>query len=107
MRTWLIALAAGFAILAVQIAHAATPAGPPVSTPAGVTFADVTGSDSRFLWRYFTTIDGKPLYTFDADGSSGKSTCAEDCARDFSPYLASANTAVGGEWSLIPAGAKL
>jgi predicted lipoprotein with Yx(FWY)xxD motif len=80
------------------------------STPPGVSLVDVipggVASGGASLWRYLATSTGKPLYTFDADGNSGKASCADDCTREFKPYLALVNAQVSADWSLIARGQK-
>jgi predicted lipoprotein with Yx(FWY)xxD motif len=79
-----------------------------LSTPAGIVLIDVIGKAVAFssgsLWRYLATSAGKPLYTFDADGSSGKATCTNDCAKEFKPYLASSKAKANGDWTLVASG---
>ena len=67
----------------------------PSSTPIGITLVDVTsafggggggGGITELYYRRFGDADGKPLYTFDQDGSGGKSTCVAECAKEFPPY---------------------
>jgi predicted lipoprotein with Yx(FWY)xxD motif len=84
------------------MAAAASPV--PTSTPPGITLVDVTNSTYQFLWRHIADSSGKPLYTYDADGTDGKATCIDDCAKDFSPYLAPRGAKAMGEWSLVSRG---
>lgn len=79
---------------------------PPLSTPPGITFADVVGVDGRFLWRYLATDVGKPLYSFDADGNKGKATCVKECSEQFIPYLAAEDAKASAEWTLIVRGPR-
>jgi predicted lipoprotein with Yx(FWY)xxD motif len=76
----------------------------PGSTPAAITLVDVTkflaNSSDQFLWRRLGDAEGNPLYTYNADGASGKSTCVGECAKEFPPYPAAANAAASGDWSL-------
>jgi predicted lipoprotein with Yx(FWY)xxD motif len=108
MRKCIIGLAVFFGCCAVQgpSAHAAPAGAVPLSTPTGITVIDVFGFDGRFLWRYLATDHGKPLYTFDADGDSGKSTCAGDCPKEFVPYLARSEVKAVGDWSLVSVNAN-
>jgi Secreted repeat of unknown function len=84
----IIGMAIGFstgAFAAVKVQEA------PYSTPIGITLVDVTtgGPGSvLLLWRRLGDADGKPLYTFDKDGTTGKSTCVAECAMEFPPYRA-------------------
>ncbi len=64
----------------------------PNSTPTGITLVDVTsalggggggGGIAELYYRRFGDTDGKPLYTFDQDGTGGKSTCVAACAKEF------------------------
>ncbi len=106
-------LSLGFAAMAlfagaVQGADKAPVA--PYSTPPEFTLVDVTRFISnmadRYLWRRIGDATGKPLYTFDQD--SGGSTCVDECAKEFPPYLAGPKSAPTGDWSIIarPDGAK-
>jgi len=82
----------------------------PLTTPAGITLVDVTkllqNSSDQFLWRRLGDSSGKPLYTYDADGKSGKSTCVDECAKEFTPYLAVAGAVASGDWSLVDHGGQ-
>jgi predicted lipoprotein with Yx(FWY)xxD motif len=71
------------------------------STPMGITLVDVTTGAQEFLWRRLGDEEGRPLYTYDADGRSGKSTCVGECAKEFPPYLAAPNAKAFGDWSII------
>src|SRR5688572_23293759 len=82
----------------------------PNSTPTGITLVDVTstlggggggGGIAELYYRRFGDTDGKPLYTFDQDGSGGKSTCAAACAEEFPPYLVAKEAVAFGPWSII------
>jgi predicted lipoprotein with Yx(FWY)xxD motif len=46
------------------------------------------------------------LYTFDADGDSGKASCIESCAQEFPAYLAAGDAIASGDWSLVARGSK-
>lgn len=91
-------LAAG---LALPAAHA-TSAAVPYVTPPGITLVDVdkilTSSSAQFIWRRIGDEHGKPLYTYDKD-PSGKATCAQQCAQQFTPFLADAHATGSGDWS--------
>src|ERR1700722_17776566 len=67
----------------------------PYATPLGITLVDVTsafggggGGGAELYYRRLGDADGKSLYTFDQDGTAGKSTCAAACAKEFPPYHA-------------------
>ncbi len=75
----------------------------PLSTPPGITIVDVTESGHqipKFLWRRLGDSEGRPLYTYDAD-QSGTSSCYEQCAQEFPPFLALAHAAPQGDWSIL------
>lgn len=82
----------------------------PYSTPPEFTLVDVTRFISnmadRYLWRRIGDAAGKPLYTYDQD--SGTSTCIDECAKEFPPYLAGSKSVATGDWSIIvrPDGAR-
>lgn len=82
----------------------------PVSTPPGITLVDVTsafgaggggGGLAELYYRRLGDADGKPLYTFDKDGTGGKSACIAACAKEFPPYLVSKQAVAFGPWSII------
>lgn len=77
----------------------------PLAMPAGVTLVDVSkGGDevsNGFLWRRLGDAEGRLLYTFDKDGTTGQSSCFSDCAREFPPLMASRGAAAFGDWSLV------
>ena len=102
-----IAMAIGFSPAAFAAVEA--PAAP-YSTPLGITLADITaglagggggGGTDLLLWRRLGDVDGKPLYTFNNDGTAGKSTCVAECAKEFPPYLAAKGAAAFGAWSIV------
>ncbi len=93
--------ALGVSLTASAMAFAAAKSEVPTSTPAGVTLVDVLNPSEQFLWRRLGDAEGKPLYTFDADGTTGKVTCLDACAKEFPAYYASANAVAQGEWTLI------
>jgi predicted lipoprotein with Yx(FWY)xxD motif len=78
---------------------------PPYSTPPEFTLVDVTkhigNMADRFLWRRLGDSAGLPLYTFTEDGKSGRSTCVDECAKEFPPYLAAVKSAGFGDFSII------
>ncbi|MGZ5920969.1 MAG: hypothetical protein ACXWLT_04305 [Rhizomicrobium sp.] len=104
------------AMAAIAAGHA-TPAFPagqmpavPISTPPGITLVDVTsafgaggggGGIAELYYRRLGDADGKPLYTFDKDGTAGKSTCVAACAREFPPYLVPRGAVASGRWSIV------
>lgn len=53
---------------------------------------------------YLTTPSGAALYVFDKDrttgGSPGPSTCYDQCAQTWPPFLADAAAKPNGDWSL-------
>ncbi len=84
--------------------------GVPNSTPVGITLVDVTstlggggggGGIAELYYRRFGDADGKPLYTYDQDGTGGKSTCVAACAEEFPPYLVAKEAVAFGPWSII------
>src|SRR5665213_3575111 len=76
----------------------------PYSTPAGITLVDVSKlmeeGSPQFLWRRLGDVDGNPLYTYDAD-SAGKSSCYDECTKEFVPYAADAHAKAFGDWSIL------
>lgn len=82
----------------------------PYSTPPGITLVDISTSMiisvPQFLWRRLGDANGNPLYTYDAD-QPGKSSCYEQCAREFPPFEAAAHARAAGDWSLIMRGDHL
>jgi len=95
------AVAMGAAVFWSGMALSAESALPPLSTPPGITLLDVIGPSDLFLWRSLGGPEGQLLYTYDADGDTGKATCVAECAAEFPPYLAPSNAAAFGEWSLV------
>jgi predicted lipoprotein with Yx(FWY)xxD motif len=106
MRTAITAGIAGVILLAgAASAGSAEKAGAVASTtPPGVTLVDVTlyisNSSEQFLWRRLGDADGKPLYTYDKD-PKGAATCVDDCAKEFTPFLADAKAIPANDWTLI------
>ena len=95
---------AGFALatgLGVGTAWAYTA---PYATPAGITLVDVssgTGSSTpEFLWRRLGDATGNPLYTYDAD-QGGKSSCYDECAKQFPPFVAPAHASASGDFRIL------
>lgn len=76
----------------------------PSLTPPGITVVDVTGNFDRgtdeVLWRRLGDADGSALYTYDADGASGKPTCNAECATEFPPFIAAKGAVPFGDWSI-------
>jgi predicted lipoprotein with Yx(FWY)xxD motif len=106
-RTFAIALlmgTAGFAAKSLAADRGPSADAAPTSPP-GITLVDVTlfiaNSSEQFLWRRLGDANGRPLYTFDADGTAGASTCDAACTREFPPYLAAKGAKPDGEWSLV------
>src|SRR6185437_3433593 len=77
----------------------------PLAMPVGITLVDVSkGGDevsNGFLWRRLGDAEGRLLYTFDKDGTSGQSSCYGECAQEFPPFMASHSAASFGDWSLV------
>lgn len=76
----------------------------PYATPPGITVVDVATSMRisvpQFLWRRLGDANGRPLYTYDAD-QPGKSSCYDECAKEFPPLAADAHARPSGDWSII------
>ncbi len=72
----------------------------PISTPAGITLVDVTDNQQKLVWRRLGTADGKPLYTSNADAAN-TAKCADDCAKEFPPFIAAKGAAAFGAWSFV------
>ena len=75
----------------------------PLSTPSGITIVDVSESGHqipKFLWRRLGDSEGRPLYTYDAD-QSGNSSCYDQCAKEFPPFMAPAHAEPLGDWSIL------
>src|SRR4051812_5235682 len=107
MFTRNVALIAGLSLAGAAVAADKADQAP-LSAPPGLTLVDVTkllqNSSDQFLWRRIGDVSGKPLYTFDQDGNSGKSTCSDECAKEFPPYLAAAGAVATGDWTIIDRG---
>jgi predicted lipoprotein with Yx(FWY)xxD motif len=76
----------------------------PDSTPPGITLVDVVElmneASPEFIWRRLGDADGKPLYTYDAD-AAGKSSCYDECAKEFIPLEADARAKAFSDWSIV------
>ncbi len=76
----------------------------PYSTPPGITLVDVSTSMiisvPLYLWRRLGDASGNPLYTYDAD-QPGKSSCYDQCAQEFPPFVADSHARAAGDWSII------
>jgi predicted lipoprotein with Yx(FWY)xxD motif len=77
----------------------------PYSTPPGIILVDVSKvplseSIPQFLWRRLGDGEGNALYTYDGD-QSDSSSCYDDCAKEFPPFVADARARAFGEWSII------
>ncbi len=76
----------------------------PYATPPGVTLIDVSKlmdeGSPQYLWRRLGDNSGNPLYTYDAD-TGGKSSCYDDCAKEFTPYVADAHAKGFGDWAIL------
>ncbi len=78
----------------------------PFTTPAGVTLVDVVktigNAANQYMWRRLGDINGKPLYTFNADAEAGgKPTCYADCTKEFVAYVAPSGVQAFGDWSIV------
>ena len=82
MKTSVFAFAALF--LAVAPAFAAEPA-KTMDSSAG---------------KVFTDEKGMTLYTFDKD-EANKSSCYDDCAKAWPPFMAAADAKPEGEWTIV------
>src|SRR5581483_6211536 len=95
---------AGFALAAGFHAGAAWAYTVPDSTPPGIILVDVVKllgeSSPQFLWRRLGDADGKPLYTYDAD-PLGKSSCYDECSKEFTPLAADARAKAFSDWSIV------
>jgi predicted lipoprotein with Yx(FWY)xxD motif len=95
---------AGFAIAAALAAGAASAYTVPYSTPPGITLVDVSKlmdeAIPQFLWRRLGDANGNPLYTYDAD-QAGKSSCYDQCAKEFPPFVADAHAEGSGDFAII------
>lgn len=87
--------------LATAAVHAYSP---PYATPPGITLVDVSKimdeAIPQFLWRRLGDADGNPLYTYDAD-RGGKSSCYDDCAKEFPPFVAGPHSKAAGDFSIL------
>jgi predicted lipoprotein with Yx(FWY)xxD motif len=102
---WLAGTIAATGMLAgatAAFAGAAPAPATPQSSPAGITMIDVSFT-GEYLWTRLGDDAGKPLYTYNQDAPGQAPSCVDECAKDFSPYLAARNAAPSGEWSLIDA----
>ena len=96
--------AAGFTAISLALATGAAAAdknAAPASTPVGITLVDVTNAGDKFLWRRLGDATGNPLYFYDKDETTGKSSCNDECAKEFPPLLASATAVASGDWSVV------
>lgn len=50
--------------------------------------------------KVWADAKGMTLYTFDRDGA-GKSNCTGECARTWPPFLAGADAAPAGAWTVV------
>jgi predicted lipoprotein with Yx(FWY)xxD motif len=50
--------------------------------------------------KIYTDQNGMTLYTFDKD-SAGKSNCDGDCAAKWPPFMAVADAAPEGDWTIV------
>lgn len=59
----------------------------------------MTGSSA--LGNVLTDAKGMTLYTFDRDGTPGKSACNGPCATNWPPLMAAADAKPMGDWTVI------
>jgi len=52
------------------------------------------------MGKIYTDAKGMTLYTFDKD-ESGKSNCYDQCAVNWPPFMAEADAAAEGEWTIV------
>ncbi len=100
----LIAILVGLCAASPGYSAARSSADVPYSTPPGITLIDVVDAGDKFLWRRLGDASGKPLYTYDLEGDSGRSSCYDQCAKEFPPLIAPNNAVTVGEWSLVRRG---
>jgi predicted lipoprotein with Yx(FWY)xxD motif len=50
--------------------------------------------------KIYTDAKGMTLYTFDKD-KEGMSSCYDDCATEWPPFVAEANAMAEGEWTIV------
>ena len=50
--------------------------------------------------KIYTDAKGMTLYTFDKD-EAGMSNCYDKCAMNWPPFMAAADAAAEGEWTLV------
>lgn len=79
-----VALLSGFMVLAPALAQTGQPA-QIADTAKGKVLAD---------------SKGMTLYTFDRD-APGKSNCSGQCAQNWPPFMAAANAAPSGNWTIV------
>lgn len=80
----------------------------PLATPMGVTIQSRNGQDliarnysqRRVTSQYYADAKGMALYTFDAD-KPNQSSCYEECARAWPPFIVSRGAKPFGEWSVL------
>lgn len=95
------ALTGSTAVLAASTAGAV-----PYATPEGITLVDAVADSGELTFathvvgRRLGDADGAVLYTYEKDGTAGKSTCFSDCAQQFPPLLADRHAVARGDWSL-------
>jgi predicted lipoprotein with Yx(FWY)xxD motif len=66
----------------------------------GASFAAMPMTADSSGGKIYTDDKGMTLYTFDKD-EAGKSNCYDECAKNWPPYLATADDKAEGEWTLI------
>ena len=52
------------------------------------------------MGKIYTDEKGMTLYTYDKD-EAGTSTCYDKCAVNWPPYMAAADTAAEGDWTIV------
>src|SRR5262249_44250920 len=76
----------------------------PYTTPSGIILVDVSKAiataSPQFLWRRLGDEQGHPLYTSNAD-QGGKSSCYNECAKEFPPFVAKSGAKAFGDWTII------
>jgi predicted lipoprotein with Yx(FWY)xxD motif len=68
----------------------------------GLLLVACAGAPVKYANGVMTDGRGMTLYTFDKDSAgAGKSVCNGQCARNWPPYLASADAKAGYDWSIV------
>ena len=85
------------ALLSVALLAAGAQAIAAEAVPAG---SGIVAQD-RPLGTFFLNAAGMPLYVYDPDKKSGKSTCNDKCATAWPPLMAAADAQPVGPWTLV------